>query len=62
VRVPAVGTPPPIDEEILFDETPSFTDTPAAASALRKLAARLETESEGASRITIQVTAWRRRP
>lgn len=63
LRVPTKKPPrPPVqDEEIVIDESRELGDSQTAADALRKLASRLEAEGKGALRITIRVTAWKRR-
>jgi len=50
------------EEEVVFDEARDLANSKTAADDLRKLAGRLEAEGKGASRISIRITAWRRRP
>jgi hypothetical protein len=54
--------PPPPGEEVVLEASDDLVDAKAAASTLRELADRLEAEGKDASRISIRITAWRRRP
>ncbi|MBK6462400.1 MAG: hypothetical protein IPF92_15495 [Myxococcales bacterium] len=49
-------------EEIVLEASNDLASATSAASALRELAERFESEGAAASRITIRVTAWKRRP
>jgi hypothetical protein len=51
-----------VDEEVVLEASNDFAEAKAAAKALRELAERLEAEGKDASRITIRITAWKRRP
>ena len=53
---------PPAGEEVLLEASNDLVDAKAAASTLRELAERLEAEGKDASRITIRITVWKRRP
>jgi hypothetical protein len=45
----------------VFDASNDLVDAKSAAATLRELAERFEAEGKDASRITIRVTAWKRR-
>src|SRR5262249_18377476 len=63
LRVPTKQPPmPPIGEEVVLEASNELTDVKSAAATLRELAERLEAEGKDASRITIRITAWKRRP
>lgn len=49
------------DEEVVLEASRDLIDSKSAAMALRELAVRLEAEGKDASRITIRITAWKRR-
>lgn len=53
---------PPAGEELVLEASKDLLDAKAAANALRELAERLETEGKAASRISIRIMAWMRRP
>lgn len=53
---------PPAGEEVVLEASNDLVDAKAAASTLRELAERLEAEGKDASRISIRITAWKRRP
>jgi ATP-dependent helicase YprA (DUF1998 family) len=53
---------PPAGEELVLEASNDLLDAKAAASTLRELAERLEAEGKNASRISIRITAWKRRP
>jgi hypothetical protein len=63
LRVVIKRTPPqpPVGEVVLLEASNDLGDSLTAAEALRTLAGRLEAEGKDASRITIRVTAWKRR-
>lgn len=65
LRVPT-GRPqppkPPVGEEVVLEASNDLVDATSAARALRELAERFESEGKDASRITIRITAWKRRP
>lgn len=58
---PEPPRPPVLGEEVLLDASSDLSSAPAAATALRELAARLEAEGKDASRVAIRITAWKRR-
>lgn len=65
LRVPTKRPPPPdlpVGEEVVLEASNELTDAGAAAKALRRLAERIEAEGKHASRISIRITAWKRRP
>jgi hypothetical protein len=64
LRVPTKPQPPkpPVGEEIVLDASNELTSASSAAATLRELAERFEAEGKDASRITIRITAWKRRP
>jgi len=53
---------PSLGEEVVLEASNDLVDVKSAAATLRGLAERLEAEGGDASRITIRVTAWKRRP
>jgi hypothetical protein len=53
---------PPAGEVVVLEASNDLVDAKSAAATLRELAERLEAEGRDASRITIRVTAWKRRP
>ncbi|MFC4313008.1 hypothetical protein ACFPN2_28250 [Steroidobacter flavus] len=57
-----VRPPPPGGEDAVLDAASELVDASSAATMLRELADRIEAEGKDASRITIRVTAWKRRP
>jgi hypothetical protein len=66
LRVPTGGPglrwKPPLGEEVVLEASNDLTDAKAAAKVLRELAERIEAEGRDASRVTIRITAWKRRP
>jgi hypothetical protein len=65
LRVPTVGPgmwEPPVGEEVVLEASNDLADAKAAAKVLRDLAERIEAEGKDASRVTIRITAWKRRP
>jgi hypothetical protein len=46
----------------VLEASNDLVDATSAARALRELAERFESEGKDASRITIRITAWKRRP
>ena len=65
LRVPAGRPHPPrpaVGEEVVLEASTDLASASSAARALRELAERFESEGKDASRITIRVTAWKRRP
>ena len=61
LRIPPPPPQPVPDEEIVIDESYELANPKKAADALRKLAGRLEAEGKETSRISIRITAWKRR-
>ena len=64
LRIPSNRPQPPkqpTGEEILLEASNDLADARAAAKALRQLAERMEAEGKDSTRISIRVTAWRRR-
>lgn len=63
LRVPAKPQPPkpPGDEDVVLEASTELTSASSAASTLRDLAERFEAEGQDASRISIRITAWKRR-
>jgi hypothetical protein len=53
---------PPAGEVVVLEASNDLIDAKSAAATLRELAERIEAEGRDASRITIRVTAWKRRP
>ncbi len=62
LRVTTTKPKPPTGEEVVLEASNDLVDAKAAASTLRELAERLEAEGKEASRISIRITAWKRRP
>src|SRR5262245_38980181 len=65
LRVPTGGPQPrkpPVGEEVVLEASNDLADAKAAAKVLRELAERIEAEGKDASRVTIRITAWKRRP
>ncbi|MFY0572911.1 hypothetical protein ACN28E_55040 [Archangium lansingense] len=65
LRVPTGRPQPPklpVGEELVLEASNDLTDAKAAAKVLRELAERIEAEGKDASRVTIRITAWKRRP
>lgn len=65
LHVPSPPPPhrrPPSREDIVLEATDDLGDATSAAVTLRELAGRLEAEGKDASRISIRITAWKRRP
>ncbi len=65
LRVPSgrpQRTTPPVGEEVVLEASNDLVDATSAARVLRELAERFESEGKDASRITIRITAWKRRP
>ncbi len=61
LRVAKRPSEPVQDEEVVLEASNELADARSAAAALRELAERLEDEAKDASRITVRVTAWKRR-
>lgn len=53
---------PAVGEEIVLEASNDLTSASSAAATLRELAERLEAEGKDASRVTIRITVWKRRP
>ena len=64
LRLPTMPRPPEplVGEEIVLEASNDLTSASSAAATLREFAERLEGEGKDASRITIRITAWKRRP
>jgi hypothetical protein len=65
LRVPTGGPQrrrPPVGEEVVLEASNDLADAKEAAKVLRELAERIEAEGKDASRVTIRITAWKRRP
>lgn len=50
----------PVGDEVVLEASNDLADAKAAAKVLRELAERIE--ADDASRVTIRITAWKRRP
>ena len=62
LRVPTKPKRPVQDEEVMLEASNDLVDAKSAAKALRDFAERLEGEGKDATRVTIRITAWKRRP
>lgn len=63
LRVSTKQQPPKhfASEEVVLESADDLTSAASAAATLRNFAARLEAEGKDASRISIRITAWKRR-